>query len=110
MPIYTWYFYHVYRYQHVTGWSIEAAKEVILYQSSATATNTTAAAINLFFSALIPDLSNTSYGEVTTAQQQCDTLLSRRATTYTEDILEQGLAQRNKKIAKLAQLQVQKQN
>lgn len=53
----TWYFYRA--VQNETGWSIQAAKEVILLYSGARATNTTAAAINLFPSALIPDLTDT---------------------------------------------------
>lgn len=117
----TWYFYRA--VQNETGWSIEAAEEVILFQSSATATNTTAAAINLFFCALLSNLTATSEDEVTTAQQQCDTLLSRRASKFTEEALvvmqlqqtlaqsNEGLAQRDRRIAELeTQVQGQKEN
>ena len=116
---YIWYCFRATRNQ--TGWSISAAEDVILSQIGARATNTTAAAINLFFSALIPDMIDPIPDEVATARQNCDATLSKRANRYTEEALnvmnlktelakrDQELAKRDEQIALLQQAQSQKQ-
>ena len=83
---YTWYFYRATK--NAKSWSISAAEDVILFHPTAKATNTTATAINLFFSSLIPDMTDAHGSDIDPAQQKCDAVLNRRATRYMQDALE----------------------
>lgn len=113
---YVWYFYRAVK--SANAWSITAAEEVILFQPTAKATNSTATAINLFFSALLPDMKHATDG-IHTAQHKCDEFLESRASKFVRDtldvkILQAELAEERVKVAQrdqqIAELQAQLQH
>lgn len=80
---YTWQFHRA--IWNEQGWMIERAEEVTLFHHDGTVTLSTLTALNLFFTALLPDM--VSGQQTSAAQQAVDAELTDRASKFTQCLL-----------------------